>query len=154
MNSTDLEKMSQLSIGKSEDFEVEKVYENSAIGKGKTVLVVDDDIDILPLISELLESVSFTPITTESSKKAIALLNDGVLPDILLTDINMPFMDGFELAEKLKAIKPNIGVVYMSGYSSSYYRSYDVEVKAQLLKKPFKLLELVAALVNAPVLTV
>lgn len=154
MPSTNLENKANYSVKKNEGYEVDLTSIDKSTGKGKTVLVVDDDVDILPLISHLLESASFKPITAESAKEAMAILDEGVIPDLLLTDINMPDMDGFELAMNLKEAKPNIGVVYMSVNSSSYYASYDVENKDEFLQKPFDLFALVDALMNARVLTV
>ena len=145
----------------SQEESVDLVIENkdyeidySTIGQGKTVLVVDDDTDILPLICHLLESTAFKFITAESASEAMEMLDKGVIPDLLLTDINMPDMDGFELAMNLTEVKSNIEVVYMSVHSSSHYPSFNVENKDEFLQKPFDLFALVDALTNARVLKI
>ena len=118
---------------------------------GKTVLVVDDDADILPLMAEILSTLGFQTLTALNGNEALNLVSKGGNPDLLLTDIEMPSIDGFQLAREIKEIKPEIGVVYMSGngmYASDTCMK-NVEVKAKLLQKPFNTQILSEALIAA-----
>ena len=132
------------------DSEVETVTNiDPNLGGNQKILVVDDDQDILPLISELLAALNYEAITAPGPKEALTLLDNGINPELLLTDIDMPDINGFELAEKIKEVKPDIGVVYMSGFAASVSHLSTVKVQAKLLQKPFQLSSLSHALFDA-----
>jgi CheY-like chemotaxis protein len=81
------------------------------------ILVVDDESGIVLLCQQLLELSSFAVVTATEPQQAIALANERPF-DLLLTDIRMPEMDGFELVSQIKAIQPEIAVVIMTGYNT------------------------------------
>jgi two-component system cell cycle sensor histidine kinase/response regulator CckA len=110
-----------------------------------TILLVDDDPVALQTIEAFLHGLSCTvlPVSlpTEALKTAL------VLPlnlDILITDIWMPGMDGFELAEQILAQHPSVKVLYVTGDKVAGDRLKQ-EQKPHLMK-PFTLQELRAAL--------
>ena len=74
---------------------------------GKTIMVVDDDLDIIEALSVIVESAGYDVITAESSDDCLALL-ETVTPDLFILDIMMESVtDGFNLVGKLKA-KPAV----------------------------------------------
>jgi CheY-like chemotaxis protein len=66
------------------------------------VLVVDDDADNVELLLELLRAEGYTVAPAENGAVALALLSEGLDPDVILTDLMMPVMSGWDLYESLK----------------------------------------------------
>ena len=79
-----------------------------------TVLVVDDDPDLLQSLRVLLEAYDYTVIMAPNAAAAIAAVSERQ-PDLVLTDIYMPDADGFELINALHAHNVTVPVVAMSG---------------------------------------
>jgi two-component system cell cycle sensor histidine kinase/response regulator CckA len=81
-----------------------------------TVLLVDDDPSALQGIEALLEGLSYTVLPVSLPSEALKTAQ--VLPlnlDILITDIWMPGMDGFDLAREIVALHPSVKVLYVTG---------------------------------------
>jgi CheY-like chemotaxis protein len=68
----------------------------------KSVLVVDDDTSNLDLLSIILKRGGFKPVVARSGEQALALIAES-LPDLVVLDIKMPEMDGFEVCRRLKS---------------------------------------------------
>ena len=87
---------------------------------GCKVLVVDDDADNRELISHLLESGGYFAATAANGAEAIALLEGGLDPDLILTDLIMPIMSGWDLCETLKTTPAwrSIPIVVLCGMSA------------------------------------
>ena len=79
-----------------------------------TVLLVDDDPALLEMLGRTLERAGFTVITAVHGADALAQMGQ-LAADIVVTDIMMPEMDGFELIRKLHAKWPHLPIVAMSG---------------------------------------
>lgn len=111
-----------------------------------TVLIVDDDRTIVRLCQRVLERASYQVFTALDPLDALKILERQHV-DLLLSDIRMPVMDGFELIMRAKQIQPNLPVLVMTGYGS-----IDNAIEALhggvegLILKPF---ENTAALVRA-----
>lgn len=69
---------------------------------GAKILIVDDDLDTLKLVGMMLERKGYEILAASDGKKALRLLRD-TLPDLILLDIMMPEMDGYEVARRLRA---------------------------------------------------
>ena len=81
------------------------------------ILVVDDELALCELISEILGN-HYTVTTAHSAKQALEILKSESF-DILLSDVIMPVMDGYELAEEVHRLYPHIAIQMMSGYSET-----------------------------------
>jgi len=68
----------------------------------KTILVVDDFANTLNVIKFTLEKAAFKVVTANSGQEALKLFSQGIQPDIIITDLNMPNMDGFELIKNIR----------------------------------------------------
>lgn len=105
---------------------------------GTTILIVDDDQTTVRLCQRLLERASYQVITAMDPLDALQVL-DRQKVDLLLSDIHMPFMDGFNLITEAKQRQPDLPVVVMAGY-----RSIDDAIQALhrgvdgLVIKPFE----------------
>jgi two-component system cell cycle response regulator CpdR len=80
-----------------------------------TVLLVDDEPAIRDLGSMMLEDCGCKVVTAASGSSALATLNQHPEISLLLTDVQMPGMDGYELARRAVAVRPDLAVVIMSG---------------------------------------
>ncbi len=78
------------------------------------VMIVDDDESFLDLASTFLEKGGYETITAPSGKEAVNYLEKGKDPDLVLLDMMMPGMDGWETYDRLKDVKPNIDVAFLS----------------------------------------
>jgi CheY-like chemotaxis protein len=124
--------------------------EDSSQSHSPTVLVVDDEPDILKLIESILSEEGFEVIHAKSADAAIkAFERLGRRPDLLLTDVVMPGMSGPMLADKLLQAEPELRVLFMSGYDDRHVvQRYVLEKGFKLIPKPFTVKNLRAA-VNA-----
>lgn len=70
----------------------------------KTILLVDDSPTILMSVKNNLIAAGFNVETALDGVKALAVLHDGEKPDLIITDVNMPNMDGLEFISKLREL--------------------------------------------------
>ena len=83
------------------------------------ILIVDDDVLIRKWLTMLLRQIPNREITVdvaEHGMQALTIIRGGTVPDLLITDIKMPQMDGLELCQQLKHHFPQIPVVILSSY--------------------------------------
>jgi len=83
----------------------------------ETILVVDDDEDILDLIERHLSNRGYEVLTAYDGEQAISLL-DQLKFDLVITDLKMPKFDGMEVLRKAKEKDPNIEVVILTGHGT------------------------------------
>ena len=98
------------------------------------VLVVDDDGLVLMNTILMLEDLGHRPTEAMSGEEALALLEAGPLPDVVVTDHAMPHMTGAELAEKIVALYPDQKVILATGFAEL---PDGLEVDIPRLAKPF-----------------
>lgn len=102
----------------------------------RVVLLVDDEVMIRNLVRLSLQAAGFRVISAADGLEALALSrNHPERIDVLLTDVDMPKLDGISLAERIKTERPDIRVVVMSGRLSGPVRVNDTEIT--VLGKPF-----------------
>ena len=110
------------------------------------VAVVDDDPRILESLEDLLESAGYEPRTHSS---ASSLLTSGVSDiDCVITDISMPVMDGFELRERVRQMRPELPVFLISA-QRDLARHRHVASDVEFFPKPFDGPTLLAAIDKA-----
>ena len=105
----------------------------------QTILIVDDDDSIRLLVQHYLRD-RYRVISAPNGLEAMSLLMNNDLPDLIITDINMPHMDGIALLKNLKisGFYRNIPVILLSGINSDEeYVSYKKHGAVGFLKKPF-----------------
>jgi signal transduction histidine kinase len=116
-------------------------------GRSGTILIVEDDPGVRRFASRVLKAAGYLVLTASDGATAIEA-SDGVLVDLLLTDVVMPAMGGRRVAAKVTARQPGIRVLYMSGYPDIVRHSVP-ESGIDLLAKPFTAETLVSAVDNA-----
>ena len=111
-----------------------------------TILIVDDEVDVLEVASTCLSELGYTVLTATDGFSAIQVLEGRDDIRVLLTDILMPGgMNGVELAHRAVAIHSNIRVIYCSGFPADALAERDLSLaKGSLLRKPFLRSELMA----------
>lgn len=114
-------------------------------GRGETILLVEDQMDILKLGQMLLETLGYTVLACNSPGEALRQAEsfDGKI-DLLLTDVVMPGMSGGELSAHVRKIRPDARILLMSGYAfgNPPHAFADGEEPLPFLQKPFSLKEL------------
>lgn len=81
------------------------------------ILVVDDEKHIVNILSELLQKWGYNPVKATSGKEALEKFSEMPI-DLVITDMVMPEMDGFELINKILASRPNTIILILTGYPS------------------------------------
>jgi CheY-like chemotaxis protein len=112
--------------------------ESPARGR-ETILLVEDDDATRALISDVLKTYGYTILETGDPLEAIVIGDRQPGPvHLLFTDVVMPGMRGPALAARLRALRPEIAVLYMSGYTDGTILSQDtIEPPGLFLQKPF-----------------
>lgn len=109
----------------------------------KTILVVDDEPEIRKLVSAMLTRSGYRVVSADTGENAIRLFRNNPDTELLLTDVVAPGMSGPMIADQIAALKPDIKVLFMSGYDGTQVvRRYVVEKGYSLLTKPFTMEQL------------
>jgi PAS domain S-box-containing protein len=107
--------------------------------RGETILLVEDAELLRVMVQEMLETAGFDVLVGGSPEEALAVVEAHSGPiHLLLTDVIMPRMSGPQVAERLKAVWPEVKVLYMSGYTDEAIVHHGVlKGGTHFLQKPF-----------------
>ncbi|MDP6524968.1 MAG: ATP-binding protein [Kiritimatiellia bacterium] len=109
------------------------------VGGDETIMLVEDEKAILDTTRIFLEGIGYSVLAADSPAAALDLAEvheDGI--DLLITDVIMPGMSGRDMADKLAADRPDMKVLYMSGYTASVIANRGVLIEGMnFLSKPF-----------------
>jgi DNA-binding response OmpR family regulator len=107
-----------------------------------TILLADDDPDLREVIVTTLAEAGYSVLTASDGYDAVRVLADSWV-NLLITDIRMPGIDGFELARQAKVMRPNMQVIYLSGYPAHSEKSAGLTY-GPVLQKPMRIGDLLA----------
>jgi DNA-binding response OmpR family regulator len=118
--------------------------------KNKKILLIDDEPDIIYSIKRVLEDNEFVVDSYTDPTLALSNFRPG-LYDLILLDIKMPKMNGFDLYQKMKEIESNIKICFLTASELFYeeYRrldAYPTLDKAYFIQKPFRIEQLLRQL--------
>lgn len=112
--------------------------------KNETMLIVDDEVEVGNVVKSLLTNLGFNADFVESAKSAMEQLRNGDY-SFLITDINMPDMNGIELIKRVSGENPGISIIAMTGYDKDYtYMDVINAGASDFIAKPFKIDEIEA----------
>jgi PAS domain S-box-containing protein len=130
------------SIGEAASAQAAAPVETHKVEPGtETILLVEDEANLRYLARQFLEKQGYRVIEAADGAVAvqIAVAHEGVI-HLLLTDVIMPGMNGRELAQRICEIRPNVKVLYMSGYTENVVgHNGMLDAGVRLLQKPFNL---------------
>jgi CheY-like chemotaxis protein len=100
------------------------------------ILVVEDDEIVRMLIVDVLEELEFNVLEADGSEQALEFLNDeDQYIDLMMTDVGLPVMDGRELANEARKLRPQLPILFASGYAENI----DVPDGMHMIGKPFSI---------------
>ena len=113
----------------------------------RTILVVDDEPMVREIAAEHLAEHGYSVLSAADGYEALPLVLEHPI-DVLFTDVVMPGLSGFELANRAKLIRPELGIVYATGYGYSA-AGRDSPRYGHVLQKPYRVHELLAEIEHA-----
>jgi PAS domain S-box-containing protein len=122
--------------------------EERPAGRGEVVLVVEDEPDVRRMAERILTKGGYSVIGTSGGEEALDICRRADRPvHLLLTDMIMPGMLGTELVEQINTIRPELGVIFMSGYSHEVLapEALAEQGAGTFIEKPFSASELLKA---------
>lgn len=106
--------------------------------RSHTVLVVDDEVGLLEIARAYLEDLGCKVFTAESGSEALEIISNHDEVELLFTDVVMPKMNGVALVENVRKMKPDISVLYASGFPSGRIQEKSgTQLDAPLVHKPY-----------------
>jgi PAS domain S-box-containing protein len=131
-------------ISKGETEPVKIADNQGPVLGSETVLLVEDDQMVSKVVELSLRKLGYTVLSATGPDDALAVFEkEQDTIDLLITDVVMPKMNGKVLYNRLKSIKPDLKVLFMSGYTANVIVNHGVLNKGvQFISKPFILLEL------------
>jgi len=124
--------------GPPEEFET--LGQRAALARGtETVLLVEDEAEVRKLVREILEMNGYKVLEVDRGSKAIEIGKRCEEPiHLMITDVVMPGMSGRELAQRLAPVRPQMRVLYMSGYTENAIVHHGVlDEETAFIQKPF-----------------
>lgn len=131
-------------VGDFVEFFEDKTEEEAPLRGSETVLLVEDEKILRKLLKNALEINGYKVLEAHDSQEAITLCKEYREPiHLMLTDVVMPQISGRELAQRVTQLRPEIKVLYMSGYAGDVlFRQGVLDASLTFLQKPFRQHEL------------
>ena len=116
---------------------------------GLRILVVDDDDTVRGLAKEMLEEMGHEVVDAAGGRSALEILKEGYHCDLLLIDFAMPLMNGSECATEARNLRPDLSILFMTGYVESDALKQWSDLGFCMLNKPFQYAQLAEAVHRA-----
>jgi len=121
----------------------EKSVQGPSFAGTGTVLLVEDDETLLKSTGSMLKKMGYKLIQASSPQKAISQSEEACPVDLIITDVVMPGMNGKEMVEKIKSVRPGVKILFMSGYPADIITNHGViEGGTHFISKPFNMEQL------------
>lgn len=113
------------------------------------VLVVEDEESVRDFVTRVLTMHGHSVLIAADGAEAVDLMGDHHF-DLLLSDIAMPMMDGISLALKVRATRPHVPILLMTGFADERQRAHNLTLLIEgLITKPFNMEQLLSAVNKA-----
>jgi CheY-like chemotaxis protein len=106
-----------------------------------TILVVDDDADVRQFLVEALRTFGYQVLEAEDGYAALSLLPKSS-PDLVIVDYAMPGLTGVEMVRELRLKRPDLPILFVSGYAETAAMEKVVDENTSVLRKPFEISKL------------
>jgi len=107
---------------------------------GETVLVVDDEATVRMLVTEILEELGYAAIEAVDAQSGLQILQSHARVDLLITDVGLPGLNGRQLADAARLLRPELRVLFMTGYAhNAAVGNGALEPGMEIITKPFSL---------------
>ena len=118
---------------------LDKASPPDQIGGTETILIVEDEYVLRRLLKRILETLGYSVLVAEHGNDALlAAENHPGTINLIITDVMMPEMGGHELVKRLSPLRPEMSVLYMSGYDQEVIIDQGLaDIDSQFLVKPF-----------------
>ena len=114
-------------------------------GGDETILLVEDEDIVREVTARILRNQGYTVVEAKNGEQALRRCDEHRGPlHLLLTDVVMPQMSGQELARQVRMLRPDVRVLYTSGYSDTIMLRQSAQIRGVFLQKPFTVRELLA----------
>lgn len=120
--------------------EDEEHFQSNALQakEGETVLIVEDDPAVRALVSEVLSELGYLYIEAEDANGAVPVLESEQRIDLLISDVGLPGMNGRQLADIARQLRPELKVLFITGYAEhATVRGGFLDTGMQMITKPF-----------------
>ena len=115
-----------------------KLSEAPRPGHSKTVLVVDDEPTVRLLVTEVLEDLGYTAIEVADGPAGLKVMQSDARLDLLITDVGLPGMNGRQVADAARQVRPGLKVLFITGYAeNAVIANGQLEPGMQVMTKPF-----------------
>jgi two-component system cell cycle sensor histidine kinase/response regulator CckA len=116
---------------------------DKALPGTETLLVVEDEPSIREFTARAMSRLGYKVVVAGDGEEALSLLGGDLAPDLLLTDVVMPGLNGAQVAERARAIMPDLPVLFMSGYTDEIIAQHGIlEPGVDLIEKPYTVADL------------
>jgi signal transduction histidine kinase len=116
--------------------------ETAELGAGEHVLIVEDTASVRMFVNEILTDAGYRCTQAADVATALSILEHDASVDLLLTDVGMPQMNGRELAQRMRDWRPNVPVLFMTGYAeNALNRQHFLGEGMDMIIKPFHMVE-------------
>jgi DNA-binding response OmpR family regulator len=122
---------------------LKKVAKDAPRGKGETILVVEDEETVRLILADVLEELGYNVLLASDARPAIPILQSDRRIDLMVSDVMLPHINGRKLAEIARASRPDLKVLFVTGYAEDARSRGDfLEPGMDMMTKPFALDEL------------
>ena len=106
-------------------------------GRSLAFLRVEDDPLLRMSLADVVTDMGHRVVEAATAAEALQCLNQDTGIEVLLTDVGLPVMDGRELAERARHVRPDLRIIFATGYSASRVPDPAVDSRSRCLRKPF-----------------
>ena len=126
--------------GLQDAVDLEKPVEEAPRGQGETILVVEDDATVRLILADVLAELGYDVLLASDARPAIPILQSNRRIDLMMSDVVLPHISGRKLAEIARASRPDLKVLFVTGYAeNAAIRGDFLDPGMDMLTKPFAL---------------
>ena len=126
--------------GLQDAVDLEKPVEEAPRGQGETILVVEDDATVRLILADVLAELGYDVLLASDARPAIPILQSNRRIDLMMSDVVLPHINGRKLAEIARASRPDLKVLFVTGYAeNAAIRGDFLDPGMDMLTKPFAL---------------